>query len=120
MEDIKAKATNLVDSVQDYAKTYYRYQLLNLTDKATGATAGVVEALTITICGFFFLLFAGIAAGIWVGSLIHSPALGFLIVAGFFFLIILLFHFFKKNLIFPFIRNWTVNKFYKNNDQNVQ
>jgi len=119
MEDIKAKASNLMDSTTEYLETYYKYTVLNLTDKATGITAGVVGAVVMLFLGLFVLFFSGLALGIWLGSLIDNPALGYLIVAGLYLLLIVLFLAFKKNLVFPYIRNWTINKIYDNADKDV-
>ncbi len=119
MEDIKAKASNLLESTTEYLETYYKYTVLNLADKATGITAGVVGAIVLLLLGLFVLFFSGLALGIWLGSLVNNPALGYLIVAGLYLLLIVLFLAFKKNLVFPYIRNLTINKLYDTADKDV-
>lgn len=120
MEELKSKASNLMDSVSEYAQTYYKYTVLQLTDKATGFTASLVAIVAVLFLGLFVLFFAGLALGIWLGSILDNPPAGYLIVAGFFLLLILLFVAFKKNLIFPYLRNWTINKLYEDDDKDVQ
>jgi hypothetical protein len=120
MEDIKAKASNLMDSVSEYAQTYYKYTLLNVADKATGVTAGLVSTLAVIFLGSFVLFFSGVALAIWLGSILDNRPAGYLIVAGIFLLLIILLVVFRKSIVFPTIRNWTVNKLYEKDDKDLQ
>ncbi len=113
MEELKTKATDLTESVKDYVGTYYKMTVLNATDKATGIAASTMAGITIAFLGIFVLLFSGIALGIWLGYLLNSAALGYLLVAVLFLLIILIVVVLRKRIVFPMIRNLIIRKLYE-------
>lgn len=120
MEDLKEKAGHLTESVTDYLQTYYKLKVLNVADKATSITASTLASLVAVFFGIFVLLFSGIALGIWLGQLLENPALGYLIVAGIFLILIILLVAFRKKIVFPMIRNSLINKLYEPNNQDVR
>ena len=120
MEELKSKAGDLTDSITEYIQSYYKLTLLNAADKATTIAASTLASIVICFLGFFVLLFGGIALAIWLGDILDNPALGYLIIAGFFLLVILIIVAFKKKLVFPVIRDTLINKLYEPNDQNVR
>ncbi|HUQ65933.1 MAG TPA: phage holin family protein [Flavitalea sp.] len=119
MEELKSKAGDLTDSISDYIQSYYKLTLLNAADKATTIGASTLASVTIIFLGIFVLFFGGIALAIWLGDLLDSPALGYLIVAGFFMLVIVIIVSMRKKIVFPMIRNSLINKLYEPNDQNI-
>jgi len=120
MEELKSKAGDLTDSITEYIQSYYKLTLLNAADKATTIAASTLASIVICFLGFFVLLFGGIALAIWLGDILDNPALGYLIIAGFFLLVILIIVALRKKLVFPVIRDTLINKLYEPNDQNVQ
>lgn len=119
MEDIKTKAGNLTDSITDYIESSYKLALLNAADKATGIAASTMASIVVAFLGIFVILFAGIALGIWLGQLLNNEALGYLLVAALFTLIILIVVAMRKRIVFPLIRNKLINKLYEPNDKNI-
>ncbi|MEO8582791.1 MAG: phage holin family protein [Flavitalea sp.] len=113
MEELKEKAVELTDSVSEYIKTYYKLSVLNVTDKATTIAALSVTTMVVAFLGFFVLLFSGIALGIWLGQLLNSLALGYLLVAGLYLLIIIVVIALRKRIVFPMIRNLIIDKIYE-------
>jgi len=120
MEDIKSKAGNLTESISDFVQTKYKLTLLNAADKATGIAASTLAAVVIVFLGVFVLFFAAMALGVWLGRVVNDPALGFLLVAALFTLIIVIIVAMKKRIVFPMIRDKIINKLYEQNDQDVQ
>lgn len=120
MEDLKSKASDLTDSISEYVNTYYKLKVLNVADKATTIGSSAMSSVIVLFLGIFVLLFSGIALSIWLGELVESPALGYLIVAGFYLLLILILVALRKKIIFPMIRNSLINKLYEPNDQNIR
>ena len=60
------------------------------------------SASTIVIAGylaFFILMFISFAGGFFIGSLLHSNEAGFLCVAGFYFLVLVIFLVFRKQIV---------------------
>ena len=120
MEELKTKTGDLTDSITEYIQSYYKLTLLNAADKATSIAASTLASVAVLFLGIFVILFAGIALGIWLGDLLNSPALGYLLVAALFLLIIVIIVAMKKRIVFPVIRDNLINKLYEPNDQNVR
>ena len=113
MEDFKSKVENLTDNIGQYVNTYYKLSVLNATDKATGIAATSLATLSIFFLGIFVLFFTGMALGIWLGDILENPVAGYLIVAGFYLLIIIILVLLRKRIVFPFIRNLIIRKIYE-------
>lgn len=120
MEELKSKAGDLTDSITEYIQSYYKLTLLNAADKATSLAASTLATVTIVFLGIFVLFFGGIALAIWLGNLLDDAALGYLLVAGLFLLVIIVIVALKKKIVFPIIRDNLINKLYEPNDQNVR
>lgn len=116
MEDLKSKAVNLSDSITDYIETKYKLTVINAADKASGIAASTLSSLVILVMGFFVILFLGIALGIWLGDLLNSASLGYVLVAVLFLLIIFIVVALSKKIVFPLIRNKIINKIYEPHD----
>lgn len=119
MDELKSKAGDLTESITEYIQSYYKLTLLNAADKATSIAASTLASVTIIFMGIFVLFFGGIALAIWLGNVLDNDALGYLIVAGIFLLIIIVIVAMKKKIVFPVIRDKLINKLYEPNDQNV-
>lgn len=113
MEDLKNKAESLTNNIRDYADTYYKLTIIKATDKATGIAAGALAGFSVLFFGIFVMLFLGISLAIWLGDLVNSPALGYLMVAGVFLLIIIILVLMRKKIVFPMIRNLIIRKLYE-------
>jgi hypothetical protein len=113
MEEFKLKAENLTKSVGDYFDTYYKLTVVKAADKATGIAASSLAGVAIVFLGIFVLFFLGIALGVWFGQLLNNAIAGYLLVAGVFLLLIVVLVALRKRIVFPFIRNLIVRKFYE-------
>ncbi len=113
MEEFKLKAETLTKSVGDYFDTYYKLTVLKAADKATGMVASSLAGVAVIFLGIFVLFFSGLALGIWFGQLLDNVIAGYLLVAAFYLLLIFLLFVLRKKIVFPFIRNLIVRKFYE-------
>ena len=120
LADVKSKVSDLTESITDYLETSYKLAVLNVTDKATAVVASVMASFVVLFLGLFVILFGGIALGVWLGDLLNSEALGYLLVAVLFLLIILVVVAMRKRIVFPMLRNKIINKLYEQDDQNVR
>ena len=112
MEDIKDKAADLANHVEELADTYYRLAMVNVTQRASNIVSGAVVVLLLAVFAFFILLFGGLALGWWLGNLVDNRAVGFLLAAVFFALLFLGISYFKKKTIVPMIRDIVIRKMY--------
>jgi hypothetical protein len=113
MEDIKTKVAHLKDHVSEYAKTYTDLAKAKATKGASNAVAGTVIGVSLFFLFFFFLIFGFTSLAWWMASVLGSNALGFLSVAGFFLVLIILIIALKKKVIVPLIRNAVISKVYE-------
>lgn len=112
MEDLKEKTADLVDHVGDVADTWYKLTMVNLTQKATNLSSGLLALITISILGMFVIMFLGIALCWWLGNIFENRALGFAAGAGVFLLVLLIVLALRKNIVYPYIRNLIIKKIY--------
>lgn len=112
-EDLKDSLGDLANHASDFANTFYRLQVLNLTKKATDVTANIAGGLVSAVLGVFVIFFAGFALAFWLGDLLESRALGFLLVAVLFALVAVIFMAARKKLVFPIWRDKIVRKLYE-------
>ena len=113
MDEFKAKAENLTKSVGDYFDTYYKLTVVKATDKATGIAASSLAGLATFFLSIFVLFFSGLALGVWLGQVLENEAAGYLLVAVFYLILIIIMIALRKKIVFPFIRNLIVRKFYE-------
>lgn len=113
MEEFKLKAEALTKSVGEYFDTYYKLTVVRAADKATGIAASGLAGLATFFLSIFVLFFFGLALGVWLGRVFENQVLGYLLVAVVFLILIVLLIALRKKIVFPFIRNLIVRKFYE-------
>ena len=113
MEEFKLKAETLAKSVGEYFDTYYKLTVVKAADRATGVAASSLAGLATFFLSIFVLFFAGLALGVWLGNVLENEVLGYLLVAVFFLILIVVLIALRKKIVFPFIRNAIVRKFYE-------
>jgi hypothetical protein len=91
-EDLATGAKNYINVRIDEAK-------LSIADKASALIANFVAALFIILAASLCVIFLGIALSFYLNSILESSWLGFLIVAGVYFIKIFLIVLFKEKLI---------------------
>jgi hypothetical protein len=112
-EEVKDSMSDLANHLTEYARTFYKLQILKMTRKATQITSNIVGLLVSVFIGIFVLLFASVALAFWLGTLVNSTALGFLMVAGLYLAAGLIFMSVRKKMIFPIWRDRIIRKFYE-------
>jgi len=113
MEDLKTKAGQLKDHVSEYAKTTVDLYKAKATKGASNAAAGVAIGVTAFFLALFFLVFLFTGIAWWLAGVFNSNAWGFLCVAGFFLLLIVLIFALRRKVIVPMIRNAIISKVYE-------
>jgi len=95
LEDINS----IKKDIQEYIEVKVDLVRLHMTEQVSRIFSSAVNAAVIAYLLLFTLLFLSFAAGFFLGSLFNSNELGFLCVAGFYFLILIIFLLFRKQLI---------------------
>jgi len=119
-QNLKEDAKDILNHAGDYAETFYKLNLLRLTKKVSDVASVVVNSVLIFFISLCILLFISFAGAWWLGDIVQNRALGFLIIAGFYLLIILVLVLMRKKIISPFIRNTLIRKFYEEKDQVIR
>ncbi len=103
-----AEDPSIVELVADYVDTYYKLTVVNVAQKTADASSVVSFSMLAAFIIFFFLLFAGLGASLWLGGVLNNLPLGFFAVSGFVLLIFLILFFTRKTLFYPFIKNLVI------------
>jgi hypothetical protein len=119
-QNLKEDAKDILNHAGDYAETFYKLNLLRLTKKASDVASVVVNSFLIFFITLCMLLFISIAGAWWLGDVVQNRALGFLLIAGFYLLIILVLVLMRKKIISPFIRNTLIRKIYEEKDHVIR
>jgi hypothetical protein len=119
-QNLKEDTRDIINHAGDYLDTFYKLNLVKATKKASTIASGVVNSILIFFTVFCIILFSSIAAAWWLGDVFESPALGFLSVAGFYLLIVLILLAMRKKVIAPFIRNSLIKKIYEEKDNVIR
>jgi cytochrome c biogenesis protein CcdA len=85
-------------------------------EKVAKVTAVLFSSLFIIMIGFFFLLFLGITAGLFFGSLLNNNALGFLIITGIYFILFVIVFVFRKKILEKYITDKVIEQLFEKED----
>jgi hypothetical protein len=112
---------NIKKDVQEYFQVQFDLTKLHTAESLSKIFS---QAANIVVTGyllFFILFFLSFSAGYFIASLLDSYELGFLCVAGFYFLVLMLFQSFKKRIIERPIIKAIVNLFFPKygNDEKI-
>lgn len=85
--------------IQEFVSQEVESVKLEVAEKLSIASSSVITSVVLTTLGAFFMIFAAIALGFFLGALFHSNALGFLIVSCLFLVLLLIVYLFRKTLV---------------------
>lgn len=78
----------VIDKITEYLKIKGEKLKLDIIANVSKIMAYVISFILILLIGFFFLVFASITAGALINQALDSVYLGYLIVTGFYFIIL--------------------------------
>ncbi len=119
-QNLKEDAKDILNHSGDYLETFYKLSLVRATKKVSDVGSAVVNSVLIFFISLCILLFASMAAAWWLGDVLDSPALGFLLVASFYLLLVVILILMRKKIISPFIRNLFIRKIYEEKDKVIR
>jgi hypothetical protein len=99
--------------LEDYVGKRIELLKLELVERLSKCTSSIIVKLGLMYFLLLFLMFLSLAGGFYIGELLHSNALGFLIIAGFYLLLAFLLYIFRSYLVErPVIRSF-IKLFFK-------
>ena len=90
---------DLKEDLLEYLEVKLDLIRLHTAENLSRIFSNVAAVLVIGYLLFFILLFVSFAAGFYIGSLLDSNELGFLCIAGFYTLLLILFLAFRKQIV---------------------
>lgn len=113
MEEQKFSLRGLIQKIKEYIKNRKALTKLVIVERISTILAGMITDVLLLILGIFVVFFLSVALGLYLGDVIGSAALGFLIVGGIYALLILIITLLKKNIENK-LMNFSIGKFLKN------
>ncbi|HQN93746.1 MAG TPA: hypothetical protein PKV50_03335 [Prolixibacteraceae bacterium] len=111
MESPRDHIESLIEKGEQYGKTTLKLIKLKSVDKGAGVLSELISWSIVIIFAVVFFTLANIALALWLGSLLQTMYLGFVIVAAFYGLLALLFLILRKPLLKKPMNNSLVKQF---------
>lgn len=115
----KTTTNELCQKAENYAKSSLKLVCLQTVKKSSElfAALGFGFILVVVVCFFFVLINFGVS--LWVGQKLNDLALGFCLVASFYFVLAILLLVFKKTIMNKYFKNWIINQFVSHSELNA-
>lgn len=97
--DLQENVDEIHEETKAYIESSVKYYKLWGFKVAMQSTTMIFKFVLLTICVMMILLFLSFAGAMMIGNLLDSQVLGFLIVAGIYFLMFIAFLFIKPKII---------------------
>ena len=105
MEDNSKLLESLLEKASEYAKTSFELVKLKALDKTTDVVSSLVPHSIVVLLIATFLLFLNLGLALWLGDILGKVFWGFFVVAAFYILAGLIFHFFLHKPIKKLVGN---------------
>lgn len=113
IEERKELIEDLYDKVEEYVKTNIQLAKLKATDKLAEVVGSIVVQITLIVLAFFFLMMLNMGIAFWLGYVLGATHYGFLIVAGFYALLVIVFYVFRNSILKTPISNSIISQILK-------
>lgn len=115
----KTTTNELYQKAENYAKSSLKLVCLQTVKKSSElfAALGFGFIMVVVVCFFFVLINFGVS--LWVGQKLNDLALGFCLVASFYFVLAILLLVFKKTIMNKYFKNWIINQFVSHSELNA-
>lgn len=95
-DDFGTFMKSAVDETKAYIGAQRNYYALVAADRAAKVAGATLSYVVTAVLAGTVLVFLSIAGALWLGTLVHSTALGFLLMGGFYLLVLLVLLFIWK------------------------
>jgi len=109
VENPKELIHELFEKTDSYIKTNVSLLKLKTVDKTGILVSSFSASLVLFSLCFLMVLFISIGAGIWMGQVLNNMTLGFMIVAGFYAVLITIYLLFGKKMIKNAVNNSVIS-----------
>lgn len=112
-ETIKTKLEEFVTHSSELGQTAYKLAQVNAIRKTANISANLIFKTSLIIIALISIIFFSAAAAWWLGDLLNSHAIGFLITGGFYLLLFTIVLLLRSKFFLPYFRNKIVQKIYE-------
>jgi uncharacterized membrane protein len=113
MEDNANLIESLLEGATEYGKTGYELVKLKVVDKTSDGLSSFLPHTVVVVILGSFLLFLNLGIALWLGEILGKYYYGFFVLAAFYALLTLIFHFFMrkwlKRLLYDYIIKQLLN-----------
>jgi hypothetical protein len=102
---------SLFEKATDYIETNAELLKLKAVDKTADVVASIVSALVMLVFSLIVIVLLNIGVALWIGDLLGKAYYGFFIVAGFYIIVGLIFHFSRRKLLKEPLTDLIIKKF---------
>jgi len=102
---------SLFEKATEYVDTNVELLKLKAVDKSSDVIVSVISAIVLLLLGLMIIILLNIGIAFWLGHLLGEVYYGFFIVAGFYFLVGLIFHFARHKLLKAPLTDLIIKKF---------
>lgn len=95
---ISDNISDVIDASRKYIETNLKLFKLSLLERLSKVVSLLISVTLVLLAGALFLIFLSLAAAVYIGDLLQSQALGYLIIA-FIFLILVIFLWIKRKTL---------------------
>lgn len=114
--DLEQYLDSTIREAKEFVAAEKKAVLLLAYEKIGKAAGSMLVAVIAGLAIFLFLLFASAALALYLGTLLESPALGFLLVGALYLLVFILVHFLLRRSLRDSTMLNVINSFYDEND----
>ena len=96
MIDDTTPIATLFERAEDYSKTTIKLFKLNAVDKTAEIVSSLFSLLVVVMTVVLSIVIISIGGALWIGKLLGDTSYGFFVIGGFYVLVALLLHVFRK------------------------
>ena len=113
MEDSTKLIEELLERATEYSKTTYELVRLKTLDKTADVVSSFIPHSVVFVLIASFMLFFNLGLAFWLGKIIGSIFYGFFVVAAFYGIVAVIFHFLIHNKLKKSIHNFIIQQMLK-------
>lgn len=104
------------EQAKEYVEAERQYLILGICEKVGKAAGSALSQLLSTLAILMVLLFASVALALWIGTMLASNILGFLIVSGIYLVVFLIIHYVARKALRVSVMLNVINSLYDDKD----
>jgi hypothetical protein len=117
MEDQEADPHGITGKIKEYVRIRKELVILTAVEKGSQLFANLLTAILVVLFTVLTVLFGSLALGFYLSEIMGNTYSGFLIVAGFYLLIVLIVYLTKDKYLEKRIINNIIKKFFKDKNE---